>query len=299
MRIRHHSVSDLPAILALLDRCSADRYEYIPPTADALVRRLATEDLRILVADDGARLLGSAACHLGHWGEEIEWLVSTEGESCGDVRDRLVAELEGQARDSRVSVRLDAVPTVLAEWRARGYLVDGGIFHLVADLTGRTSPPSLSPRLSARSVEPRELDQVVEVVRSAYGWERLTVDQIESWKTQYPPFDERWILAIERAGRLVSIIVARPDGEYNDRHGARRGYLGPAATLPAHRRQGLAAFLAVRASDLLVAHGMRSAAAHVYETNTASLALTRTLGFEVRHHWVYVRKTLDPAPPAF
>jgi ribosomal protein S18 acetylase RimI-like enzyme len=86
--------------------------------------------------------------------------------------------------------------------------------------------------------------------------------------------------------------VARPDIEFNRHYRARRGYLGPAATLVDHRGRGLAKALTVRALIFLKSKGYESASLYTWSGNTAAVAAVRGLGFRTAHEWKILRKRL-------
>ena len=91
-------------------------------------------------------------------------------------------------------------------------------------------------------------------------------------------------------GKIVSVVVSRRDLEYNRYFKAKRGYLGPAGTLPEFRGKGLASALTRRAMNFLYEKGMDSVALYTSENNAASIALLRKLGFKIRHNWKFLYK---------
>lgn len=72
----------------------------------------------------------------------------------------------------------------------------------------------------------------------------------------------------------------------------RRGYLGPAATLPEFRGRGLASALTQKAMNFLFVKGMDSVALYTGERNKPSVHLLKKLGFRVGHHWKILVKRL-------
>jgi ribosomal protein S18 acetylase RimI-like enzyme len=79
----------------------------------------------------------------------------------------------------------------------------------------------------------------------------------------------------------VSAVVAKPDTDYNRYLRLKRGYLGPAATLPEFRNKHLASALTVQAMNLLLEKGMNSVRLGTSEQNLSSISLLRSLGFHV------------------
>jgi len=61
----------------------------------------------------------------------------------------------------------------------------------------------------------------------------------------------------------------------------KRGYLGPAATLPEFRNKHLASALTAKAMNFLFEKGMDSVRLGTSEQNISSITLLRNLGFQV------------------
>jgi ribosomal protein S18 acetylase RimI-like enzyme len=132
----------------------------------------------------------------------------------------------------------------------------------------------------------------VETVNAGFGWERLELGDLERWKTEDPPFDEEWVHVAEAAGKIVSVVVAKPDTDYNKYLHCRMGYLGPATTLPEFRNKHLASALTARAMNLLFEKGMNMVRLGTSEKNVSSIALLRSLGFHVDNVRKILRKKL-------
>lgn len=163
---------------------------------------------------------------------------------------------------------------------------------MVASLDGAKPIPEVPVGTVIRSLKPDEEKKLVETVNSAYGWERMRNGSIARWKTEHPPFNEEWVHVAEIGGKIVSAVVSRPDTEYNEFFHARRGYLGPAATLPDYRGKNLASVLTRRVMNFLYEKGMDSVGLYTAEQNTLSVMLLRKLGFKVGHQWKFMRKIL-------
>jgi len=82
--------------------------------------------------------------------------------------------------------------------------------------------------------------------------------------------------------------VAKPDTAATKYLQLKRGYLGPATTLPEFRNKHLASALTARAMNFLFKNGMDSVRLGTSEQNVSSIALLRSLGFQVEN----VRKIL-------
>ena len=96
----------------------------------------------------------------------------------------------------------------------------------------------------------------------------------------------------ESEGRILSVVVAWPAVKFNQFFGAKRGYLGPAATVPEYRSKSLASALTVRAMNFLCEKGMNTVVLHTSEQNVPSVTLLKKIGFEVGHHIKFLRKRI-------
>lgn len=132
-------------------------------------------------------------------------------------------------------------------------------------------------------------------MNAGFGWERLKMGIIQEWKDDCPPFTEEWVHVAESINKLVSVVASRPDANYNKNFKGKRGYLGPAATLPEFRGKKLASILTLRAMNLLFEKGLDCVALYTAEQNVASTTLLKKLGFEIGHHWKFMRKNLEHA----
>ncbi|MEM2780808.1 MAG: GNAT family N-acetyltransferase, partial [Candidatus Bathyarchaeia archaeon] len=72
---------------------------------------------------------------------------------------------------------------------------------------------------------------------------------------------------------------------------AKRGYLGPAATLSEFRGKNLASALTRKAMNFLYEKGMDTVSLYTFEGNIPSITLLKKLGFKVQHHWKFMHKT--------
>jgi ribosomal protein S18 acetylase RimI-like enzyme len=140
-----------------------------------------------------------------------------------------------------------------------------------------------------RSLRTDEEEQLIDAVNKGFGWKRLERGDLETWKSEDPPFTEEWIQVAEFGGKIVSVVVPKPDTDSNKYLHLNRGYLGPAATLPEFRGKHLASALTARSMNLLFQKGMESARLGTSEKNVSSIALLHSLGFKVDN----VRKILQ------
>ena len=111
-------------------------------------------------------------------------------------------------------------------------------------------------------MKPYEAQKVVETTNEVFGWERLKLDFVEKGKVDSPPFNEEWVHLAEVGDRILSVVVAWPAVKYNQYFGAKRGYLGPAATIPGYRSKKLASALTVRAMNFLYEKGLDTVILH-------------------------------------
>jgi ribosomal protein S18 acetylase RimI-like enzyme len=163
---------------------------------------------------------------------------------------------------------------------------------MVAALDAVKPLPEIPEGIVIRNLQDGEEERFVEAVNTGFGTERVKIGDIDRWKTESPPFDEEWIHVAEISGRIVSVVVAKPDTRYNNSFNGSRGYLGPAATLNEHRGKNLASALTRQAMNSLYEKGMNAVALYTSEQNAPSIALLRKLGFEVGRHWKFMRKNL-------
>ncbi|MEM3442608.1 MAG: GNAT family N-acetyltransferase, partial [Candidatus Bathyarchaeia archaeon] len=194
-------------------------------------------------------------------------------------------------KGEKIFTSVDAGSPKIQEWMERGYVPEGGMLHMVARLDGVKPLPKVPEGTIIRSLNPNEEAQFVQAVNAGFGWERVEIGTIERWKRESPPFNEKWIHVAEFKNKIVSVVVSKPDTKYNEFFGGKRGYLGPAATLPEFRGQNLASALTQRAMNFLFEKGMNCVALYTAEKNIPSVTLLRKLGFEVGHHWKFMTKT--------
>jgi ribosomal protein S18 acetylase RimI-like enzyme len=154
--------------------------------------------------------------------------------------------------------------------------------------------PRVPEDVTLRSLSLTEEKELVGAVNAGFGWERLKVGIIQTWKTENPPFSEEWVHVAEFKDKIVSIVASRPDTRYNESFNGERGYLGPATTLAEFRGRNIASALTMRAMNLLFEKGMTSVALYTEERNIPSAELLRKLNFEIGHHWKFMRKNPKP-----
>jgi ribosomal protein S18 acetylase RimI-like enzyme len=293
VQIRTFAHGDLPILVRLLNAARKGAYEFVPYTQEKLGSWIEEGRLKILMALENNEVLGSVAYDDGHWGEEIEWLTVVERPDQRALENKIVSEVEKYVRGQSVFTAVDAGSPRISEWLERGYKLEGGLLHMIAKLDGVKPLPKIPVAVLLRSLRQGEEVAFVEVVNKGFGWERLKSDAIREWKADFPGFNEDWIHVAEAEGKIVSFVVAKEDLSYNGSFGGKRGYLGPAATLPEYRGKNIASALTVRAMNFLFEKGMDSAALYTGEQNAASVTLLQKLGFNVSHNWKFMRKHFD------
>lgn len=293
VRIRSFTEKDLPTIVRLVNEDRKGSYEFFPYTEDRLREWIQEGKLKILVAEEDGIVLGSGAYYDGYWGEEFEWLIIPESLSRKLVERMLVEETEKYVQKGTVFAVVDDGSPRMNEWADRGYKLEGGLYHVVSGLETVKPLPEVPEGTIIRSFLPDEEKELVEAVNAGFGAERLKIGDIARWKAESFPFSEEWVQVAEANGRIVSVVVARPDINYNERFHGNRGYLGPAATLPAYRGKNLASALTVSAMNLLFEKGFSSVALHTSELNAPSLALLHKIGLDTGHHWRFMRKHFE------
>jgi len=284
---------DIAFIAGLYNKARHGSYEFVPFNVETLQKSIQEKKLRILIAEIDGQIVGSAACRSSSRGEEIEWLLTAEGPDRRAMEDTLVEEIEKRAASDTITASVDSESMEIGEWVRRGYAPQGGMYQMIAGLDRpRPVPPAL-PGTTMCSLAPERVQEFIEMVNEGFGRKRLEEDAVRRWKTELPSFSEDWIHVAQSEGKIVSVVVAKPDVKYNSQYRGRRGYLGPAATLSEHRGKGFASVLTCRAMNFLLEKGMDSVSLHTSELNVPSLTLLKKIGFRAAHNWKFLRKNLS------
>jgi len=292
-KIRSFTNEDLSNLVNLLNEARRGSYEFFPYTEEGLRNWISERRLRILIVVENGKVLGSVAYSDGQWGEEIRWLTVLGSPNQRRIEDELAKEVEMYVKGTTVFTVVDEGNPKIGEWIERGYRLEGGLYQMIAQLDGVKPLPKPPEGVILCSLKHDEEKEFVEAVNAGFGWERLKMGIIQRWKTENPPFDEEWVHLAKCNGRIVSVVASRPDTNYNNVYGGRRGYLGPATTLAEYRNKHLASILTVRAMNFLFEKGMDSVALHTSEQNVPSTTLLQRLGFKIGHHWKFLRKNLS------
>lgn len=292
VRVRGFTFKDVSALVRLLNETNEGSYEYIPLTEDDVRARIQEGKCRTLMAEENGEAVGSVTYNDGFWGEEIRWLVVHERSDRRVIENELVTQAEKSVHGETVFTSVDAGSPRTSDWTERGYKPDGGLYQMIAKLQNSRPVPAVPEGIIIRSSIVGEEKKVAEIVNSVFGWERLKDDFVERGKVESPPFDEEWVHLATLKDRILSVVVAWPAVKYNKFFGGRRGYLGPAATVPEFRSKKLASALTVRAMNFLFEKGLDAVVLHTSELNVPSVTLLRNIGFEVGHHIKFLRKNL-------
>ena len=266
--------------------------EFVPFDEERFLSETQRRHVRVLVAEDDGQVVGFIGTHADNGGEDIHWLAARKTLEGNVVRDMLVNEVERNAKGNSIMRMIDESSPEIEEWESRGYVLEPGFQRMTAELRGPTRVPEVDEGIRLRALRRGEEAEFVKTVNAGFGWERLEMGDLERWKTEDPPFDEEWVQVAEAAGKIVSVVVAKPDTDYNKYLHSTTGYLGPATTLPEFRNKHLASALTARAMNLLFEKGMNKVRLGTSEKNVSSIALLKSLGFNVENVRKILRKKL-------
>jgi ribosomal protein S18 acetylase RimI-like enzyme len=287
---------EVPILLAIANEAYANSYEFTPFTEEDL--RLNEPDHITLVAQRGDKVIGFALIdshsHRDEAEAEIESLAVTK-QAGTSVEKLLVYACEKTAKAKFVTYYLPPEDEKIGWLTKRGYVIESGYCHFVASLDQLPPPPTVEADVKGfreRSMTDSEEDEIINVVNAAYGHERLTKQHFERWRKQDPLFSNEWVLLGVLEDKIVSVVCSRQDIGYNQTHGKRRGYLGPAGTLPEFRSRGLNKALNWHAMKFLRDKGMSEVSLYTAETNEQVHRLAKDLGYQQRYVWKRLKKTL-------
>ena len=293
--VKKHS----PTIVRLLNDEYRNSNEFIPFNEERVQSEIGNRRLKILVAEENGKVLGLVATHSHENMEEhLSWLAATKGQDQRTIENMLVKELEKNVKTDVILIMIDEGSPKIADWTSRGYKLQPGFQRMSAKLDGLKPIPKVDEATKLRSLRTDEEEQFIEAVNKGFGWKRLERGDLETWKLEDPPFTEEWVQVAEVEERIVSVVVAKPDTDATKYLHLNRGYLGPAATLPEFRTKHLASALTARAMNSLFKNGMDSVILGTSEQNVSSIALLRSLGFQVENVRKALRKELrNPRAP--
>jgi ribosomal protein S18 acetylase RimI-like enzyme len=291
MKIRPYREEDLLGVLALLNKVQQSSYEFIPYTEENLRAELKEASSILVGVDEQGRVLGLGLLRREWHGEEIQLYAQQEPE-WQEIEEQLLLASESQARSGEISTVVDSEdPDRIEFFATKGYKPEGSLYQMVAELD--LPRPVLVPQgYLLRGLKPNEEEELIEVVNTAYEGERLRPGALARWHSEDPAFSAAWVQVAEFEGRLVAAVVARSDHDFNQHYHAKRGYLGPAATLPEHRGKGLGKALTARALNFLREQGLERTSLYTWSGNVAALRVLKSLGFQVSHEWRILTKSI-------
>jgi ribosomal protein S18 acetylase RimI-like enzyme len=284
----------LPAVVELLNNEYRDSREFIPFSEERVLSQIRRRHLKILIAEEDSRALGLLATHSHENAEEdITWLTARKGANQKTVENMLIDQLEKRTDIKTIGFMVDEKSPRIQDWINRGYTLEPGFQRMSAKLDGHTPVPRIDEDIKLRSLTNNEEEKFVETVNTGFGWKRVEIGDLETWKSEDPPFAEDWVQVAEADKRIVSVVVAKPDTESIKYLHIKRGYLGPAATLPEFRNKHLGTALTARAMNFLFEKGMGTVRLGTSETNVSSNVLLKRLGFQVDGGRKILRKKLQ------
>jgi ribosomal protein S18 acetylase RimI-like enzyme len=285
----------LPVIVRLLNEEYRSSYEFIPFNEERVLSQIRKRNLEIFVSEANGKLLGLITTHEENLEEHILWLAAWKGQNRRTIENMLVKEIEKKAKGATISIMVDEGSPKISDWINRGYTLQPGFQRMSASLNSLKPIPQTAKDVKFRSLKPEEEEKLIAIVNTGFGWQRLGPGVLEKWKSEDPPFSEDWVHVAQIGERIVSAVVAKPDTDYIKYLHLKRGYLGPAATLPELRNRHLASALTARAMNFLFEEGMSSVRLATSEQNGSSIALLRNLGFQVDVIRKVLRKKLKSA----
>jgi len=292
MKLRPYYENDVPEIVSLLNETHKESYEFIPNTEETVRARLTGASSVLLTADEQDRIVGLAYLRQDWYGETVT-LCARPGSKKDEIGDLLLTTIEPENKTGGVSTSIDTLDGErFAFFAARGYEPEGSLYQMLAALERSLPLLPLPNGYMIRSLRPDEEEGLIRLANTAYDGERLRPGILARWSAEDPIFGVDLVHVAEYGGELVALVAGRSDRDYNEYYHAHRGYLGPAATLPAHRGRALGKVLTARAMRSLRERGMQTVCLHTWEGNHPAVKLTKDLGFRVGHEHRILHKTL-------
>jgi ribosomal protein S18 acetylase RimI-like enzyme len=293
MKVRAYREGDLSGLVNLWNEACRDGHEFIPYTEEKLKEQLRGAHCILVAVGKAGEAVGFSLLKREWYGEEIR-LCARPGPDREEIEGRLLAAIEQEAQTGELVTLVGAQDKErLQFFAARGYKPESSLYQMIVELTGVWPSPQLPSGYLLRSLRSDEEEAFIRVVNEAYEGERLRPGVLAQWEAEAPPFSAEWVQVAEYEGELVAAVVARPDWEFNRYYHAKRGYLGPAATLPSHKGKGLAKALTARALDFLQKQGMESVCLYTWSGNAPAQRVARSLGFRLRHEWKILTKLVS------
>ena len=261
-----------PAVELLNEEYKNSR-EFMPFSEERIRSEIPRRHLKILIAEENDKVLGLIATHSHENLEEhVTWLTAQKGNRQQLIENALMDEFERKTGANNVMLMIDEKNPRIQALVKRGYTLEPGYRRMTAKLGGIEPIPKIAENVTLRRLREDEEKEFVEAVNTGFGHERVEIGDLKTWKSADPPFTEDWVQVAEIDRRIVSVVVAKPDTDAVKYLNLKRGYLGPAATLPEFRNMHLASALTVQAMNYLFERGMDSVRLGTSETNVSSNA---------------------------
>jgi L-amino acid N-acyltransferase YncA len=292
MKMRPYRETDISELAEIVNEAYKQEYEFMPYTAENLRAELRPASTVLLAIDEQGRTVGLAYLRQDWYGETVTTCARPSTDWVA-IEGFLLSAIEPSNKTGHITTSIDPEDEErIGFFGARGYRIQSSLYQMVADLDNPLPALRLAEGYTVRSLRPDEEDRLIKLANAAYNSERLRPGELAKWQADDPDFRVEWVQVAEYENELVAMVRGCSDREYNEHYGGRRGYLGPAATLPTHRGKGLSKALTARAMTMLRQHGMHSACLYTWEGNPAAVELTTYLGFRLGHEWKMFGKTL-------
>ncbi|MFU8795821.1 MAG: GNAT family N-acetyltransferase [Dehalococcoidia bacterium] len=292
MKMRPYRETDISELADIVNKAYSDEYEFIPYTDEDLLGELKPASTVLLATDEQDRIVGLAYLRQDWYGETVT-TCARPGTDWQKIEGFLLTAIEPENKTGNITTSVEPDDRERMEFfDAGGYRPQSSLYQMVVDLDRPVPCIQLPEGYTVRSLKPDEEQTLIRLANAAYKSDRLQPGVLAKWQARDPDFKIDWVQVAEYEGELVAMVRGCSDREYNEHYDARRGYLGPAATLSDHRGKGLSKILTARAMDCLRHHGMHTACLYTWEGNPAAVELTRHLGFRLGHEWKILGKRL-------
>lgn len=293
MNIRQYEEADLESILELANRKNRNLHEFVPLTSKSLQLWIEDAQLLVVVAED-SQLEGFAIGERGWPGEpdeiEISMLCAETQANAASVEKSLIDASESISEANGIVTLIPIGDPRIAEYEEWGFRLDGGLLQLTRPLGEMPPQPPIMKGARIRSLKNGEEEEFVKLLNTSYARPRLTLKDLKAWHRDDPQFNYDRVQVVEYQGKLIGAGVSRTDIEYNAHYHKKRGYLGPAGTLPEFRGRGLNKAVNWHAMKSAKEHGMDSVSLYTHEENFPILKLTYDLGYTLVYHWKLLRR---------
>lgn len=293
MNIRACKETDLKAILDLANRRNKNTHEFVPLTHKSLTKWIEESKALVYIAED-KQFTGFAIAERGWPAEpdeiQISMLCAEAKRNGASIERELLDQCQKHSEVEGIITMLPIGDPKIKQQEKWGFQLNGGIFQLTRSLSKMPPKPPVMKGAKVRGLKKGEEKEFVTVMNTSFARTRLTMKDFEDWKRNDPLFNYDWIQVVEFEGSLIGAGVARRDIEFNRYYRAKRGYLGPAGTLPEFRGKGLNRTVNWHAMNAAKHFGMTSVSLYTHEENFPVLKLTHELGYTIIYHWKILKR---------